>query len=215
MSLAYYLGTSYRRKRVDEDLASVASALVGRVLDIGGARRRGRFRPPPSARWIVADIERAMRPQVAADVQDLPFRDASFDAVKATEILEHVPDVMRALGECRRVLRRGGSLVITVPFLERIHGDPDDYGRYTGSMWSRLLAQAGLTPVRIEVQGGYFTHLAALLRFLVLRTPRPLRWAGYLGFPVLDLMARLDAAPRVRRSEFATFVGGYLIVATR
>jgi SAM-dependent methyltransferase len=156
-----------------------------------------------------------MRPQVAADVQDLPFRDASFDAVKATEILEHVPDVMRALGECRRVLRQGGSLVITVPFLERIHADPDDYGRYTGSMWSRLLAQAGLTPVRIEVQGGYFTHLAALLRFLVLRTPRPLRWAGYLGFPVLDLMARLDAAPRVRRSEFATFVGGYLIVATR
>lgn len=215
MSLGYYLGTSYRRKRVDADLASVAPALVGRVLDIGGARQRGMFRPPPSGVWIVADIECARRPHVGADVQDMPFRDAAFDAVKATEILEHVPDVMRALGECRRVLRPGGSLVITVPFLERVHGDPDDYGRYTRSMWCRLLAQAGLTPVRIEAQGGYFTHLAALLRFLVLGAPRPLRWVGYLSFPALDLLARLDTVPRVRRSEFAAFVGGYLIVATR
>ena len=86
MSVGYYLSASYRRKRVDADLASVTSALVGRVLDIGGARQRGRFRPPASARWIVADIECARRPHVGADVQDMPFKDAAFDAVKATEI---------------------------------------------------------------------------------------------------------------------------------
>jgi SAM-dependent methyltransferase len=164
---------------------------------------------------VVADIERGFRPDVGADVQALPFRDAVFDAIKATELLEHVPDVARALGECRRVLRPGGHLVITAPFLERLHGDPGDYSRYTRSMWERLLAAADLKPVTIDEQGGYFTHLAGLLRFLVLRAPRPLRWAGYGFFPLLDLMTRLDASPRARRSDFAAFVGGYLIVAER
>jgi SAM-dependent methyltransferase len=185
------------------------------VLDVGGARRRGAFRPPPGARWVVADLERAHRPQVAADVQALPFRDGAFDSVKATELLEHVPDVALALAECRRVVRPGGHLIITVPFLERIHGDPNDYARYTRTMWERLLAEALLKPVTIAEQGGYFTHLAGLLRFLVQRAPRLLRWAGYGAFPLLDLLARLDGTARVRRSALAAFVGGYLIVAER
>lgn len=213
--LSYYLGVSYRRKRVDADLEAAAAHFTGRVLDVGGARQRGAFRRPAGARWVVADIERAFRPDVGADVQALPFRAAVFDAIKATELLEHVPDVARALGECRRVLRPGGHLVITAPFLERLHGDPGDYSRYTRSMWERLLAAADLKPVTIAEQGGYFTHLAGLLRFLVLRAPRPLRWAGYGVFPLLDLLTRLDASECMRRSDFAAFVGGYLIVAER
>jgi SAM-dependent methyltransferase len=213
--LAYYLGTSYRRKRVDADLRAAAGLFKGRVLDVGGGRRRGAFAPPPDCRWLIADLDATHGPHVSADVQALPFRDGAFDAVKATEVLEHVPDVGRALAECRRVLRPGGHLVITAPFLERLHGDPGDYARYTRSMWERLLAEAGLRPLSIEPQGGYFTHLAGLLRFLVLRAPRPLRWAGYGAFPLLDLLARLDGTAAARRSALASFVGGYFIVATR
>ena len=213
--LPYYHGVSYRRKRVDADLAAATAHFTGRVLDVGGARQRGAFRRPAGARWVVADISAGSGPTWAPTCRRLPFRDAVFDAIKATELLEHVPDVARALGECRRVLRPGGHLVITAPFLERLHGDPGDYSRYTRSMWERLLAAADLKPVTIDEQGGYFTHLAGLLRFLVLRAPRPLRWAGYGFFPLLDLMTRLDASPRARRSDFAAFVGGYLIVAER
>jgi SAM-dependent methyltransferase len=182
---------------------------------VGGGRRRGRFRPPAGASWIEADLDVAKRPRVAADVQALPFRDAAFDAVKATEILEHVPDAGRALAECRRVLRPGGRLVITSPFLERLHGDPHDFARYTAPMWARLLREAGLAVVAIAPQGGYFTHLAGLLRFLVLQAPAGLRHLGYCAFPLLDLLARLDETERVRRSAFASFVGGYLVIATR
>ena len=213
--LAYYLAVSYRRKRVDADLEAAAALFTGTVLDIGGARRRGAFRPPAGARWIEADLDPAKRPRVAADVHALPFREGAFDAVKATEILEHVADVGEALAECRRVLRSGGRLVITAPFLERLHGDPDDYARYTELMWERLLAAAGLSVIAIARQGGYFTHLAGLLRFLVLRAPVGLRHLGYCAFPLLDLLARLDAAPRVQRSQFASFVGGYLVIAAR
>ncbi len=43
-----------------------------------------------------------------ADIQDLSFADASFDRVIANHMLYHVPDIARALGEVRRVLRPGG-----------------------------------------------------------------------------------------------------------
>src|SRR5262245_36404062 len=213
--LAYYLGTSYRRKRVDADLESVVSLFAGRVLDVGGARRRGKFRPPAGSRWLVADLTPALRPDVAADVAALPFRDGAFDAIKVTEVLEHVPDPAAALAECRRVLRARGHVVISAPFLERLHGDPSAYGRYTETMWRRLLQAARLEPVSIAPQGGYFTHLAGLLRFLVLRAPAGVRHLGYCFFPALDLLTRLDRSERLARSDFSAFVGGYLIVATR
>jgi SAM-dependent methyltransferase len=193
----------------------VSTCFVGRVLDVGGGRRRGTFEPPRTARWVVADLDPGGGPDVRADIVALPFRDGVFDAVKASEVFEHVPAVAPALAECRRVLRPGGHMVITVPFLERLHPDPEDYARYTERMWERLLAEAGLTRIAIRPQGGFFTHLAGLLRFLVLRAPRGLRHLGYGVFPVLDLVAKLDSIQRVRRSELASFVGGYLIVACR
>jgi len=213
--LAQYLGTSYRRRLIDTDLAVAVEHLRGLVLDVGGGRRRGSFRPPTGGRWVVADASVAGWPDVGADVQRLPFRDAAFDAIKVTEVLEHVPDAAAALRECRRVLRPGGHLVATAPFLERLHGDPDDYARYTDAMWRRLLGECGLIVVSVTPQGGYFTHLAGMLRFLVQQAPAGLRHAGYAVFPLLDLLARLDRTSRVRRSELASFVGGYLIIARR
>jgi SAM-dependent methyltransferase len=208
-----YLGLSYRRRRIDADLAAVAHHFHGRVLDVGGARRRGRFRPPALGRWVVADVGGDC--DVRADVTALPFRAGAFDAIKATEVLEHVADAAAALRECARVLEAGGHLVLTAPFLERVHADPGDYARFTDTMWIRLLDEASLKPVRIVPQGGYFTHLAGLLRFLIQAAPAGLRHLGYLAFPLLDALAALDTLPRVRRSRLAAFVGGYLVVARR
>ncbi len=210
-----YLGTSYRRRLIDADLEAVKGRLAGQVLDIGGGRRRGSFRAPSDARWVVADVSHAGGPHVCADVQALPFRDSTFDAIKITEVLEHVPDTAAALRECRRVLRPGGRLVATAPFLERLHGDPNDYVRYTDAMWRVLLAESGLTADSVTPQGGYFTQLAGMLRFLVQHAPIGLRHVGYVLFPLLDLLTRIDRLASVRHSELASFVGGYLIMAKR
>ena len=48
--------------------------------------------------------------RVAADIVALPFPDANFDVVLAMHMLYHVPDIPAAVGELRRVLRRGGVL---------------------------------------------------------------------------------------------------------
>jgi len=49
------------------------------------------------------------------DVLSLPFPDASFDVVLCTEVIEHTPDPGRAISELARVLRGGGTLVLTTP----------------------------------------------------------------------------------------------------
>lgn len=47
-----------------------------------------------------------------ADVQRLPFGDERFDAVWSRDMLIHIPDLVAALRECRRVLRPGGWMLV-------------------------------------------------------------------------------------------------------
>ena len=49
------------------------------------------------------------------DATRLPFADAAFDKVIASEVLEHIPDDGAAFAELARVLRPGGRLAVTVP----------------------------------------------------------------------------------------------------
>ena len=72
--------------------------------------------------------EFALFPRV--DMQALPHADGAFDLVVHSDTLEHVPDPVRGLAECRRVLREGGACVYTVPMI---------VGRHTRS-------RAGLPP---------------------------------------------------------------------
>ena len=57
-----------------------------------------------------------------ADINKLPFADASFDCVICSEVLEHIPDHKKALKEMDRILKPQGTLVVSVPryFAERI-----------------------------------------------------------------------------------------------
>jgi SAM-dependent methyltransferase len=52
---------------------------------------------------------------VQGDALRLPFADASFDRVIASEVLEHIPDDGAAMAELARVLRPGGTMAVTVP----------------------------------------------------------------------------------------------------
>lgn len=52
---------------------------------------------------------------VRADLRALPFPDASFDRVIASEVLEHIPDDRTAIAELARVLKPGGRAAVTVP----------------------------------------------------------------------------------------------------
>lgn len=52
---------------------------------------------------------------VRGDITDLPYKDEYFDKIYCTEVLEHVSDDEKAVQEMRRVLRKNGTLIVTVP----------------------------------------------------------------------------------------------------
>jgi SAM-dependent methyltransferase len=93
--------------------------------------------------------------EVNGDALELPFPDASFDRVIASEVLEHLWADERAIAELVRVLRPGGRLAVTVPtrFPERVcwalnhhyHDTPGGHIRiYRQHELEQKLARAGL-----------------------------------------------------------------------
>lgn len=59
--------------------------------------------------------------------EKLPFADNSFDAVFSFSVLEHVKDPFRCAREIARVLKAGGVLYCSVPFLQPVHAFPHHY----------------------------------------------------------------------------------------
>ena len=57
---------------------------------------------------------------VVADVYHLPFKQNSFDAIIASEIMEHVYDPKLFIAKLVNVLKPGGILIITTPYNEKI-----------------------------------------------------------------------------------------------
>jgi SAM-dependent methyltransferase len=86
------------------------------------------------------------------DAANIPFRDR-FDAIGCFDVLEHIEDDRRALGECVLALRRGGGIVITVPQHPFLWSAADQYARhvrrYTRAELLGKLRAAGLRPILV------------------------------------------------------------------
>lgn len=74
--------------------------------------------------------QKGLRHPVCSDIQVLPFTDNTFDAVLATDILEHIEDDARALQSITRVLKPGGVLIATVPAFGFLWGSQDNISHH-------------------------------------------------------------------------------------
>lgn len=81
---------------------------------------------------IGIDIRKAKAVDIIADVHDLHmFKDNTFDIVLCTEVLEHLHTPSKAISEMKRVLKKGGKLILTTRFIFPLHDTPGDYYRFT------------------------------------------------------------------------------------
>jgi SAM-dependent methyltransferase len=119
---------SAKLTRVTLDRFVRAHASAGRTLDIGA--QNGPYAAFFPNR-LALDIRRGAGVQVIGDAQTLGLAAGVFDVVLCTEVLEHLPEPQSAIDEMFRVLKPGGTLLLTTRFLFPIHDAPHDYFRFT------------------------------------------------------------------------------------
>jgi len=161
------------------------------------------------------------------DALAIPVPDASFDAVLCTEALEHVPEPIRVVRELARIIRPGGSLILTAPLGSGIHQEPFHfYGGYTPFWYQRFLPEAGFEKIQIEPNAGSFRffgqesiRFAYSTRPFALRMPFSLEliWTPIwlLLMPVLGLLVPLLCATLDRFDRERRFTVGYHVTAQR
>lgn len=126
-------GTEHLDKRVHQTIFSQIKHKSGRVLDVGCGRAWvAREMCPKSYEVVSMDIslentsvalERypfGNHSAVVADVFNLPFNENTFDVIIASEIIEHVVDPVKFVENLIRVLKPGGTLIITTPYKEKL-----------------------------------------------------------------------------------------------
>ena len=105
-----------------------------RVLVVGGGTLGAGMGPlldDPAVDTTETDVWRGPRTMLVCDGHDLPFADATFDAVVCQAVLEHVLDPPRVVAEMHRVLRPDGLLYAEIPFMQQVHEGANDLTRYT------------------------------------------------------------------------------------
>ena len=91
------------------------------------------------------------------DIASIPEKDASFDAILCTEVLEHIPDPTKALDEFARLLKPGGKLILTAPFASWVHMAPYHFCSGFSRYWyEHHLAKRGFKIEELTPNGDWF-----------------------------------------------------------
>jgi len=96
------------------------------------------------------------RQDITGDAGNLPFFSEVADTVLSTELMEHLKDPNHFLAEVARVLRTGGYLLLSVPFLEPLHEEPRDFYRFTEYGLKNILINHGFEVKHIWERGHWW-----------------------------------------------------------
>lgn len=196
-----------------EQLRAVAPRANGRLIDVGcGDKPYEAIFRPYVTEYIGVEHEASFnathasrlerKPDVIYDGRTLPFEDESVDTVLSIQVLEHTPHPQHLLNEMARVLRKGGTMIISAPFSFRLHEEPHDFFRYTPHGLRLMCETAGLNVEEIQAQGGFGSvighKLNSLLAFRVAGIQGMAQALGKLGHEQKsDVQTRLWTLPVV------------------
>jgi SAM-dependent methyltransferase len=191
----------------------------GVLLDAGcGTMPYRAFLSSRITSYIALDIERrADGVALIGDVQGrVGLAGGSADVILCSEVLEHLSKPESALSEFHRILRPAGTLILSTPFLARIHEAPNDYFRFTRYGLQALLERNGFRLVEVEATGGVFAFLGHQPATVLcsLAWPVPMLRDIVLGLVALGITLPCRLLDRVLGSA-TLFPAGYVVRAER
>lgn len=179
-----------------------AKYFSGDLLDVGCGEMPYKNLILESSRvknYVGVDIEnesyqRVLKPDLFWDGEKLPVADKCYNCSLLIEVLEHVQDPESVLSEVHRILKEGGYLLITVPFLWPLHDVPYDEYRYTPFALKRLMKEAGFKIIKMEGFGSWHASMASMIALYCRRalTGRKRSVASRLMKPLISYLHRKD-----------------------
>lgn len=112
-----------------------------------------------TGKWDTSKID------IICDIVQIPEPDQSFDAILCTEVLEHLPEPQLALKEFARLLKPGGRLIMTAPFISLTHFAPYHFATgFNRYFYLHHLKKFGFDNIQITENGNFFEFVAQELR---------------------------------------------------
>lgn len=160
-----------------------------------------------------------------SDIRALPVPSASFDAILCTEVLEHVPEPIKAVQEFARVLKPKGTLLLTVPLGSGLHQEPYHYyGGFTPHWFNKYLIEAGFCIDEISPNGGFFKHFGQeCRRFSTILAPSSNKKSAHwyvipfwiISFPIFNVIMPVLGYILDGLDQEKSFTVGYFIKARK
>jgi len=140
--------------------------IKGRVLDLGaGSAKYKEMILKKALEYRSCDAVKNKNIDDICDVLNLPYPQESFDTIISTQVMEHVKNPFKMAEQIFKVLKPGGKVIVTAPFLIPMHSDPDDYFRFTASGLSEIFKQSSFTIIESGCYGGFFMVLSEMIHF--------------------------------------------------
>ena len=155
------------RRGLYKGVSQFSGHMHGKLLDFGCGSKPYKALFTVSE-YVGTDIEvsghdhRSEAIDVYYDGNTLPFADESFDSIFSSEVFEHVFNLPQILDELHRVLKPGGNMLLTVPFVWDEHEIPYDFARYTSFGLRHILQEKGFTVVQEKKTTSYVSTLCQM-----------------------------------------------------
>lgn len=141
----------FARKGLVKHISELAEYVTGKTLDVGcGSKPYAHLYS--STEYVGLEIDTpqnraSKKAEYFYDGNIFPFADATFDSMVANEVFEHVFNPDQFINEVFRVLKPGGMVLLTLPFVWDEHEQPYDFARYSSFGIKALLERHGFDVV--------------------------------------------------------------------